>query len=67
MYRMRNESTIKAFTNDKTGFDTFSQQLFTDLFEITNHPTFNKVIRELINNDKELNFEFKFSKIEKSL
>jgi hypothetical protein len=65
MYRMRNESTIKAFTNDKTGFDTFSQQLFTDLFEITNHPTFNKVIRELINNDKELNFEFKSSKIEK--
>jgi hypothetical protein len=65
MYRMRNESTIKAFTNDKTGFDKFSQQLFTDLFEVTNHPTFNKVIRELINNDKELNFEFKFSKLEK--
>jgi hypothetical protein len=65
MYRMRNESTVRAFTNDKTGFDTFSQQLFTDVFEVTNHPTFSEIIRELIKNDTQLKFEYKFSELEK--
>jgi len=65
MERMRNDSTIKAFTNDKTGFDAFVSNLYHNLFEVTNHPVFNKTIRDLIKSDNDLNFEFKFSKLDK--
>lgn len=57
--KMFNESTVKAFTNTSTGFDAFVGDLFTNLLEITNNPTFNKITRQLVQLDNTLKFEFK--------
>lgn len=65
LYRMRDESTIKGFTNGINGFDAFTQKLFNNLFEITNHPLFNNKIRALINSDDKLKFIYKTGSIEK--
>ena len=65
MNRMREESTIKAFTNSKTGFDSFVSNLYNELFEVVNHKTFNKDIQDIIKTDPELKFEYKFSKMDK--
>lgn len=63
--RMKESSTIKAFTNSKTGFDTFVSNLYAELFELVNHPLFNKSIKTLIDTDKDLKFENKFANLDK--
>lgn len=65
MERMFNNSTIKAFTNTKTGFDAFVGELFKELLEITNHPVFNETIVQLAKDDSELLYENKVVKPEK--
>ena len=57
--RMFNDSTIKAFTNERTGFDKFISQFFTNVLEITNHRVFNDAIREIAIGDNELTFQNK--------
>lgn len=59
--KMRNSSAISAFTNEKTGFDKFSKDLFEDLFELTGNDIINSTLKELTSRDTDLKSEYRFS------
>ena len=47
--KITNESVIKAFTHSKTGIDKFLQKLTENVFEVTNHPVFNRFLYDEFN------------------
>jgi len=47
--KMANESVIKGFTHSKTGIDKFVEKLTKNVFEITNHPVFNRFLYDEFN------------------
>jgi hypothetical protein len=63
--KMRNSSAISAFTNEETGFDKFSKDLFEDLFELTGNDVINSTLKELTSKDPDLKFEYKSSESSK--
>lgn len=58
--KMRNDSAVSAFTNEKTGIDTFVKELFEDVFPLSNNELFNNTLKKLIKNDQTLDFKYKF-------
>ena len=60
--KLYNNTSTSAFNNQKTGIDKFITQLFggKQVFDVTNHPTFNEFIGNKWNTDKDLSFTDKY-------